>query len=270
MEMLGGTGDMGVARDFCSYVDRQIAQEAPDASLQCFHGIGHGTVNSHDPAAWGDAPAMVAPALALCERAAETPDQLSRCATGVFNGIAIFMSTKQYNLSIDPADPMRICRGQKEQFQDACFISMNVVLFSHTGGDFGKAAAYVESIPDDIQAQHTIINVAAMAAAGNIDAEDYAEEIRVCRGLQSRLRLSCIAGYAYGFLEHGEPQKEYVKPLAFCQSAALTPEEARACMTYLSSYLPQWYPVEKARRVCDGVSDTGLRQVCTEGVASRT
>ncbi len=269
MEMLVSRGgDMDVARRFCRMADEQISHLSPDAIYQCFHGIGHGTVNNHDPANWGNEQAMINPAIALCEGVSETDEELSRCATGVFNGIAVFYGTGEYNLTIRKEDPLWICRSQKEQYKDACYISLNVALLGLTGGNLSRAAEFLEDIPEDIYAQHAMINLAAPVGTGNIQTSDHSQAISVCRTIQKRLQLSCIAGYAYGFLEQGKPNEEYKKPLSFCSAEALTQEERRACYDYIFSYLPKWYSQEKVRDICLSVElderDRCLRAVSVE------
>lgn len=261
-------GNMETARKFCRVADEQISDVSPDAIYQCFHGIGHGTVNNHDQSTWGNEQAMIDPAIALCESVSETEEELSRCATGVFNGIAVFYGTGEYNLNIRKDDPLWICRNQKEVYKDPCYISLNIALLGLAEGDLKKAASFVERIPEDIYAQHAIINVAAPLGTNNIDSEDHQKEIAVCRSLQPRLRLSCIAGYAYGFLEQGKPGEEYRKPLSFCSSEALTADERRACYDYIFSYLPKWYSADKVKEVCLTVENVEREHCLSGGIGS--
>jgi hypothetical protein len=258
-------GDMELARTFCDDVDRQLASLTPDASLQCFHGIGHGTVNNHDPRTWGNEQTMINPALTLCEQVSISSQQRSRCATGVFNGIATFYATGKYNLIVDPKDPLHICRLQKEEYQDACYVSMNTLLLQVSNNNLKQAAAYVEQIPDDEMAHHAMINLASPIGSGNIDKNDHTEVVAVCRSLSNRLHLSCIAGYAFGFLEHGVPTKEYIKPLEFCNSKYLVSEEQNACFEYILSYLPQWYAQEKVKDICLQLDEKN-RNLCMDAL----
>lgn len=260
-ELVLEKGDMDLARQFCQYADEQISAVSPDVSLQCFHGIGHGTVNNHDPRTWGNAQALIDPAIALCEQVATTDEEKSRCATGVFNGLSIFYGNGEYKLVLDKADPVKICRLQKTEYQDACFVSFNTLMLQIVHYDLGRAVAFIEDIPEDSIAQHAMINLAAPLGTRNIDRTDHAQVIDVCRGIPRRLHLSCIQGYAYGFLEHGEPEQEYVKPLAFCNSENLTDEEQNACFEYILSYLPRWYAKEKVLSICQTV-ESSYRHFC--------
>lgn len=265
-ELVSRKRDMGVARSFCAYVDEKIRRESPDASLQCFHGIGHGTVNNHDPKSWGNEDALVLSALELCSDVASNSDELSRCATGVFNGIAIFYTTGEYNLTVDRRDPLKICRKQEARFQDPCYISMNTLLLSLADYELASASLYLGSIPDAGMARHAMINLASPVGTRNIDETNHDKTVAVCRTVPARLHLSCIQGYAYGFLEHGVPGKEYIKPLAFCGLDILTKEEQNACFEYILSYLPRWYGSRKVQTICSRLVSP-YKEQCLGGAA---
>ncbi len=253
-ELVLAKGDMKLAREFCSYVDQQLVKVSPDVTLQCYHGIGHGTVNNHDPRTWGDPQKLIDPAIALCEEVATNDSEVNRCATGVYNGLAVFYSNGEYKLTLDRNDPVGICRRQPEKYQDACYVSFNTLLLGLTGYDLAKAATYLAHIPQDVIAQHAMINLASPVGTKHITETDHAPTISVCRSLPARIRLACIQGYAFGFLEHGEPTKEYIKPLQFCESNQLTTEEQNACFEYILGYLPRWYAKEKVLMICSDLN----------------
>lgn len=259
-------GDMKKARDFCELVDSQLFRQTPDVTLQCYHGIGHGTVNSHDPRNWGNEQALIEPALKLCEQVSNTKERLSRCATGVFNGVATFYGTGEYKLVANQADPLWICRAQKEEYKDACYISLNITLLSVAKRDFRQAARFVEAIPEDTYAKHAMINLAGPIGTQNAGKNDHSDSISVCRSLQSRLIDACLQGYAFGFMEHGTPEQEYVKAFEFCNNKILVKSEQTACFEYIFSYLRQWYSQEKARVICGKVEDE-FRPLCFKKIA---
>ncbi len=261
--------DMNLARSFCSYVDDQLKSVTPDATLQCFHGIGHGTVNSHDPRVWGKEKLLVDPALRLCRQVASNPDELSRCATGVFNGLANFYLGGQYNLVLDRQDPLGICRNQEAIFQDPCYISMNIALLDLAHGDLLSASIFIEDIPDDMMAQHAILNLAAPVGTKHINATDHRGTIAICRTLQPRLRHACIQGYAFGMLEQGKPDVEYEKPIEFCESTLLTSDEQQSCFSYLFSYFRQWYAQSKSESICRSI-DSAWQQLCFKSIRQKS
>lgn len=267
MEALASEGDVSKAREFCAYVDKQISKETPDAALQCYHGIGHGWVNIHgDKTLLGDDLGIANKGLALCEKVASNDSELSRCATGVFNGIAIFYANGENNLRVKENDPMWLCRSVDLKFQDPCYISMNTVLYQVTKGDFKQATIYIEQIKADSVAQHAMINLALPYSLAELDKPDHSQSVNICRNLQKRLVNSCFQGFAFAYLEHGEPGKEYVKAINFCKNNGLTKDEESGCLSYIYGYLAQWYPKDKAFSICN--SEGGYKDLCTERVNS--
>ena len=210
---------------------------------------------------WGKEENMVVLALEICEEVAGSSSQLSRCATGVYNGIGVFYMTNQYQLSMREEDPLWLCQKQPKEYKAECYLSMNTALLSFAGMNFSKAAGYIENIVEDDHASRAILNLAAPVGTRNINTVDHREQITACRSLQERLRLPCIQGDAFGFLEHGEPGVEYIKPLDFCGSQELKEDEQGACFEYIFSYLPLWYPKEKAHQICKTV-ESQRRDFC--------
>jgi uncharacterized protein YxeA len=261
--MVSSEEDLKKARQFCLYVDSQISKITPDATLQCFHGIGHGWVNIHeDKSLWGNDLGIIKKGLILCERVSENDSELSRCATGVFNGVSVFYSTEESGLKIKKDDPLWICKAQENKYQDPCFISMNTVLMALNDGDLKVASKYLEDIPDDIVASHAMINLAIPFGLRRYDDKDHRDSVGICRSLQERLVVPCLQGYAFAFLEHGEPGKEYVRSLDFCKENDLTETEENKCLGYIYAYLAQWYAQDKAVEICN--NEGGYQQYCHE------
>ncbi len=250
--MVSSEADLTKAREFCLYVDSQVSAVTPDAALQCFHGIGHGWVNVHDDKSlWGDDQGIVKKGLKLCELVAVNDSELSRCATGVFNGLSVFYSTGEYELKTRKDDPLWICNAQETKYQDPCYISMNTLLMSISNGDLKEASKYVETIKDDEIAVHTMLNLAIPFGLKNYNEVDHQSGINICRGLQNRLITPCLQGYAFAFLEHGQPGQEYVKSFSFCKNTGLTESEKNDCLGYIYTYLAQWYAKDKATQICN-------------------
>lgn len=262
--LVSRTGDAKEARRFCEDVDKQLSAQAPDAFLQCYHGIGHGWANNHNKKIAtehdiGD------PALKLCKAVAVNPDQLSRCATGVFNAIAIDYMSGEYGFPLNKNDPLQFCRGQEDIYKDPCYISMNTLLMSLTEADLIKSAKFLETIKEDGYASHAMINLAAAYTTFHMQDNDQPYHFHLCRSVQNRLHGPCIQGYAFGFMENGEPHNEYVKPLEFCQADWLNEKEKAACQEYIFSYLRQWYPKDKNEQICGTVKEQ-YRALCYEKI----
>lgn len=248
--LLQDSGDFEQARKFCAFIDQQLRTLTPDAGLQCYHGIGHGTVNDHNRKDWGNERALIDPAMIICENLSQHTLQLSRCASGVFNGLALFYIEGEYGLTIKSDDPLWICREQKKEYQEACYGNMNVALLWLTKQDFFVAARFIEHIISDDQAIKAIRYLAAPLGSRQQNQQIFSSGIHACHSLQSRLRLPCIQGFAFGMLEHGPPGNEYINPLKFCDSSELEKLEQKACFDYIFSYLGIWYSREKAEQIC--------------------
>jgi len=255
---LGANLDPQEAREFCGYIDEKMTSQAPDASLQCFHGIGHGAMDMAiiSEGVKGGELEMIGPALQICENASETPEQLYRCASGIFNGIANFYIKDDYDLSINKEDPLWVCHEQQDKYKEPCYGNMIPLLFWLEDNDFSQAAYYIESIGEETQEISAIKYLAGLGAL--YEGSEYAVED--CRFLKKHLRLPCIEGFVQGFLEHGEPGLEYQEAFSFCRSLSMTYQEKEACFRYALN-LGGWYSKEKVKEICAGV-DAEYRKFC--------
>ena len=244
--------DIDKAREFCAYVKEKLTSQAPDAELQCYHGIGHGAMDMVIISGLkGESEKdLIEPALDICKGASDTEAQLYRCASGVFNGIANFYIEGEFDFSINKEDPLWLCHDQPEEFKLSCYGNMNSALYWYSDNDFSKAVRYVESISDESQAISAVRYLAALASI--YEGKDFSTVVTDCRSLPGNLHVSCIEGFAHGFLEHGTPGRAYEDALSFCRSDKLTQKEKDVCFRYTLN-LGGWYPEEKIREICFGV-----------------
>ena len=255
-------GGPKVAREFCAYIDQQLADVTPEVPLQCFHGIGHGWTNVHDnPELWGDERAIISRSIEACEGVKDTWGQLSHCLTGVFHGIANFYVKGDYGLSVNTKDPLWVCREQPERYRNECYMSMYGVLRYVTGDNFLQAARFIEDIDEDRYADSAIMHLAMSRSASVGNENDYINGITLCQALEARLRTPCIQGYAFGLFEHNTSGEGHDEPLRFCALAVLSQEQRRACLEYIFSYLSLWYPSEKVHHIC-ATAEEQYRELC--------
>lgn len=254
--LLFSGGTMEEARAFCAETDRQLSRESRDASGACLHGIGHGVTDGSDPRLWGDPEKFISPGLALCEKVGADPAQIDRCATGVFNSLAIAFNFSQYGLGTDTNDPYRVCKHQtKHYFKKPCFEEMNTTVLLLSGKDLRRATGFVQSIPEDLYAESAMSSVAGYAAYFHREKRDFLEIIEICHFAEKRLRLSCINGYAAGLVEFGEPGNEHENAVAFCGSPSFSTFETRICFARIIAYFKAIYPPDRLRRVCDSLKE---------------
>lgn len=243
------TNDMVQARAFCDYADKKLKTFVADAGGACIHGIGHGSVDdAPDPSAWGNMHAIVQPSLALCERISTDESQLFRCASGSFNALEILSDSGQYKLSANQHDPFSICREQPEKYKRACYTQFLVSAMFVSNNDFSRTAQFIDTIQEDAYAKETLAGLSVERA--RLQETDYDKTITWCRSLASRFRISCITGFAEGFLKYGPPESEYVKAIDFCASPLLSEKERSPCFDRVLSILRNFYTVARSREIC--------------------
>jgi hypothetical protein len=252
--LLNATGDLVEAHDFCLFIEDQMRGKAPDAGLQCFHGIGHGAIAMTVKAgnAKVDEESLIKPALELCERASDKDEQLYRCASGAFNSIANAYITGEYNLTIDKQNPMWLCQQQPVKYKESCYGNMNSFIYRLADNDFAKAALYVEGIPEPEYAVKTMVYLAALSTLTTAK-QDPGSAVLSCRSLSKNLHTPCIQGFTHGFLEHGTPDREYEDAVRFCETPIMNEGEKETCLKYSLSSLTGWYSLDKIKVICTGL-----------------
>jgi plastocyanin len=127
---LGSSGDIKDSARLCDEIGKRLGEESPDARLQCYHGVGHGAVETTiaDSGSFGTRDEFVAKAIELCEKATEGELERYRCVSGIYNGIANFYINGAYGLSAKSENPLLMCATQKDVYKEACYGNMNSVV----------------------------------------------------------------------------------------------------------------------------------------------
>ena len=259
--MLAKTGNLAEARQFCLYMDTALAGAASNATLACFHGIGHGVVDGSDRSAWGNDQAIIEPGLALCDQVASTEQEYYRCYSGAFNSLAIAYWTNQYGLSLNKKDPLGICRRQRDDRRLACYTDMTTALMVITKDDLAAAVRFVDRIAEERFALPTMATLSSLAVRQRLNAANYEDVVEVCHDLTLRLRVPCVQGFGNGLMEFGRPPEEYIKAFSFCALPSLAAEEQAACFRSVIGYATMAYPREKVHAICRTVPDA-LQHLC--------
>lgn len=262
--LLHTTGDIEEAREFCKYVGEQLSAQTTDAEGACYHGIGHGVVDGGDPRAWGNAQLMIDPGMQLCEQVAGNDrsefGKLYRCVTGAYNAVEILSQDQKYKLEVIGKDPFYLCPSQPEEFQEGCYTNMLPALFRKTNNNIEASLKYIlEKVPD-VANSHTIKwtvvqNLFYEAIRIHLTDHEYGvgELLPLCDSLAGSLKDACVAGIAGGHMQYGEPQKQYVKALAFCGRDSLNSHEKEVCYEHVLPRLRIWYTESKKQEVCNSV-----------------
>jgi len=208
---------------------------------------------------------MLAPGFEMCEKVGGTEFQLYLCATGIFNSIEILSADPKYKLGNIREDPFSLCHQQPYRYREACYTNMLPALLQTTQFDFLQTARVIEdSIKNDEDFKIRDMVISSLFheyARTTLETEDYKESVQLCRSLKESSRPPCIDGLGGGHMKYGEPEKEYVKGLEFCGSAALFEDEKQVCFQHILSRLRIWYTQEKSRQICQTV-DQKYRDFC--------
>ena len=259
-------GTINEARAFCSYAGTTLLGKSGDAEGACYHGIGHGVVDGTDPNTWGSWEKIIAPGLSLCERVGDNDTHKNRCASGVFNSLAIMFKDPKYRLVINKSDPYLICEKlSPDYFKRPCYEEMNTLVLDISGLNLGKSFPYISHIKDETYAMSAVESIASYGAKvrdKNAPRAEYKKVINECRTFSAEISTACIRGYGAGLVEFGTPGREYEESLDFCQSGDLTAEEKKSCLHRVLFYLAVIYPKGKAAAFCERYVFQPSREIC--------
>jgi len=253
--MLHSSGNVEEARKFCARADEAIARGA------CYHGIGHGVVDGSDPRAWGSAEKIIAPGIKMCKLVAATDDQFYRCATGVFNSLAIMLAGSQNGLVPNSDHPYALCeRLQDPRLKKACYEEMNTLVVYHIAqNNFSKAISFISTVPEPVYAEYAMYSLASAAAAVSLQHPNDEDAVVTCQTLAAELRRQCVRGFVGGFVEHGLPGKEYVRALAFCVSNQMSEYDKKNCFERLAPEMRLRYSPQEKMDICNSLGTDTAR-----------
>jgi len=250
-----------VAKKFCYSVGQNLASSNKLAPLACFHGIGHGLLEDiPNPVIVGNDKTTIAKPLTLCNEISSVEEEVSRCASGVFNVLAIYYANPKTGLKINSVDPYAICRTvSRESMATACYDQMNTIIMSITN-DFLKAATFAENVSEDQFAQAAVHGLSSVFAKSLTTSE----MARDCQSIQSRLVNSCLEGFALGLVEIGKPGAEHTEAIKLCGEVSLTQEARDYCFAKVIWSISVSYPQEEASKICNGLGD--YKNKCLESL----
>lgn len=251
--LLGEISDLSEARAFCKYAGTQVSTPPDYAEGACYHGIGHGVTDGYDPTLWGDARRMAAPGLALCGKLASAQDEWKRrCASGVFNSIAVLHRDPKYKLTTD--NPFTLCNASYTTLEkEACYDQMNTLATFMAEGNLSNSMAYTEKIVDTKYRRIAVKGIAAFyvqvlkSAKKTVSPKEASE---VCGVLDLPFRDECIKGLADGIMEFGTPGAQYQEILALCRALDFSVDLQSACFSRLYKLSEIFYSENKVRMIC--------------------
>lgn len=256
--LLRTTSDLKQARRFCD----QVGGQNELSRLSCFHGIGHGLLEDvPNPTLKGNAQTIIKKPLEICANLSKSDVEEYRCASGVFNVLAIYYQNPNSHLKVQANDPYLICNQQiKKNVKDSCYDQMNSLVLSLSDGSLLSAANFAENIKDDEFASSAIHGIAGAYGQAKVAKINYDGVVTTCKNIQPRLKSKCLEGFLLGMLEGGQPGQEYVEGKKFCSSDLLNQEEKISCFNNLIWSVSATNP-QKLTEVCSNLEQQ-YRQNC--------
>lgn len=263
--LLYETKDYDEARDFCAYAGDQIPVPTGYTEGACYHGIGHGVTDGTDPRLWGNPVRMAAPGLHLCELVAGgNSDHLMRCASGVFNSLALQYRDPQYGLRT--TDAFSVCHegNYTGPVAEACYSQMNTLATFLARYDFTTAIRSTLQIQDAHNRREAIKGVSEtyFSTANSLHKPLSAREVSGACALLGEDAPICITGVVSGIQEFGTPGEEYKDMLAFCALEGMDADFVPQCYRAVVDSTRWFYGEEEVPYVCAKIPELHRPQGC--------
>ncbi len=267
-EMSSATGMLVDAKNFCMYVGEQLDNVQSDASLQCFHGIGHGLLENYAQRLSGKAAKMIKGPLKICEEISDTPQQKANCISGVFNGISLYFLYGKYGLHINTENPLGFCDEQPTEFKASCYGNLHrlaVAVAKAATTDFAGAASYLQSLykdkPEALLSSIWYLAHTHKAVTSYLGTGDFTPVLRECMKLSERLRIECINGVVTRAVHFGRPEGEHEHAFSLCRSELFGEKERSDCFELALSLINVRYAPVIFDTICKSV-DSKYQQFC--------
>lgn len=257
---------------------REFAASFPTAKKTaletCFHGGGHGFMLAQAErvphAEWGNIASFTDGPLRSCALLPEDVprDVRDECIRGVLTVLIVWMAEEEYGFSFNTAEPFGFCDRWSGTTRSRCYseAALYAGLFAPSG--VREFAGVVEaSIPDAAMRAAIFETGMVGLVQGTIRNGRYLQMLEGCARLSANMQRLCVESIVHGLFEHGEPRKEHVVALAFCQSERVAElGHASACLEKLFAMLPRFHSPEESISVCEAMQNP-LRASCLERAA---
>ncbi len=259
---LGGSGSPQEAGKMCDAIGKKLGKVSPEARLQCFHGIGHGAIEtSIATLGTADIHEMLANAVHMCEAASAGEQERYRCVSGAYNGIDNFFIGEQYGLSLAKSDVRELCRVQPDVYKEACYGELNAIARDIAKEDMPKAIRYILEIKDTAYIAKSVEYVAGIYGIQYATTKSLYEFAQACEAAGPDYLVSCHRGAIRGLYEHGVPNKEYERVYAYCDSGYFGSVDRTKCYQEALGQLTSQYGTRLFAQACEA-APADMRQYC--------
>jgi hypothetical protein len=201
-----------------------------NASLACYHGIGHALFDSLSSSSWGNPEKMVDLVKPQCESLSVSVFRRDACMSGVFNSLANAMTASNYNLTFNQKDPLKVCREQKPEYQIKCHLEIGVGFLNHNKIPLAESYTFLQTIPNlqtRLATERAFIDNEVRQPQRQSTPQSIRGWCESLRGMQER--YTCINGLVSGMTFQGTPGEEHVLAFKLCRE--FSGDNKRYCLS---------------------------------------
>jgi hypothetical protein len=249
--------DPAFVTQVCEDLRTRLSGTMHDIGVICYHGSGHGFTRAQADAlgkdSWGNLHAFIDTPVTECDALQKaSPNEKEDCKQGIFNVMVDWMESKEYGFSYDALHPFAPCDGLPAATEEACYYEMAQRVPRIAGDDPQKIMGFVAHAPTEALKEISFsVGIAGVIQDEITKGSGYGTTLTQCDALNATFYDLCVDSIVWGLYEHGEPQHEYVKALAFCSDPAVAAHgEAQSCYQHVADRLPRFYTPAKIKEIC--------------------
>ncbi len=245
----------GSAKKFCLAQNGTDSIDTEHRRTNCFHGVGIGLIGDPPPyPLWGDAHAVLQPALAACDTATtDTSDYTANCYSGAYHSLILYMAQNRYAFELDYTDPFALCKGKNSAQELECALQIASKLGIVTDFDMHKTYGFLRSIRNaETRTQVSKIALSMFFKNHMTDAEMYAT-LQECIEINGELE-TCMYAMVQSLFDNGLPNEEYKRAIALCEDMDLSPREQTACFQAVNIWIQRTYSGVLAQEACAAIT----------------
>lgn len=255
MEVFMNQGrSLSEGKKFCQSVHETLGNQSPLATIACFHGLGHGSMEQlgiHDVTDWQTIFGILAKGFSLCRESTASKEYEGACINGMFNSTQMHYYASPFKPSEFEGNPFWLCAGVGSDYQLSCYEGMASNLMWGGKEDFAVAVGSImKNVPEPYR-ESAFKSIVTERAFANVAKSDYTDEIHLCDTLSLSYQQSCRTNFLYGVIDNGLPGKEYENGMLFCASLGLENPRYKTCMKEAIDYVLKLYTHGNPKNVCD-------------------
>lgn len=248
------------AQKFCEVATKQLKANKPSIRRQCYHGIGHGSLDIDNETLRKNTENLLSAAEQRCLKMSESSEIRQVCGTGVYNAFLVSYSDPKYQLYLDFEHPFQICANRQSYFVAACYANISGVVAKKLGKDFQSTAAEISKIENPKNRSYSFAYLSYLLAPDVVEGRSQVA-IDKCRSLDKENSLMCLTYIPMGLVTQGEPGHEKDLVLGFCSLSSLSEAEKEPCFKMAFDQLSGVYAKDKWPQLCSTV-DSRYRKYC--------